>query len=207
MTAPSGWTTANQNGTVTATIPTLAAGVSANFTLTVLTNNTPGVVNNNTVSIDPTTWDNNITNNSVQFTTTTDPPTMTSISAPTVTYGSNALVMVTVSSNGGTPTGNVTLTVDNGPPITQALVNGSGTFTLSGLAAGNHNLNASYAAQGAFETSSTTGTLSVIIQYTPAVSVADAGGTYNVSAFPARLSLIFNTEVLNAPDLQGGMML
>jgi hypothetical protein len=135
ITAPSGWTTANHNGTVTATNPTLISGASASFTLTVLTNNTPGTVNN-TVSVGPTGWDNNTANNSASFQTTVESPTSTSITAPTVTFGTDVTVTVTVSSPGGTPTGDVTLTVGNGSPITQSLVNGSSTFTIPDLAAG-----------------------------------------------------------------------
>src|SRR5207249_2424822 len=69
---------------------------------------------------------------------------------------------VTVSSDRGTPTGNVSLTVDAGTPITQALLaDGSSTFTIAGLSAGDHSLSASYDVQGNFEASTTTGTLTV----------------------------------------------
>ncbi len=88
--------------------------------------------------------------------------TTTSISAPTIAYGQNGAVTVTESSLGGTPTGNVSLTVDGGSAITQALVNGSSTFTLSGLQAGSHSLSASYDAQGNFLASTATSTLTVL---------------------------------------------
>ena len=77
--------------------------------------------------------------------------TTTSLSAPAVTYPANGIVTVTVSSAGGTPTGNATLVVDGGLPIVAAL-NGSGmaTFTLTNPSPGSHALSASYAAQGNF---------------------------------------------------------
>ncbi|HKH99120.1 MAG TPA: Ig-like domain repeat protein [Candidatus Sulfotelmatobacter sp.] len=88
--------------------------------------------------------------------------TKTSISAPTVTYPANGIVTVTVSSTAGTPTGNVTLSVDGGTPLAAAL-NGSGmaTFTLTSLSATTHTLSASYAAQGNFAASSANGTITV----------------------------------------------
>src|SRR5690348_4009534 len=46
-----------------------------------------------------------------------DSPTGTAISAPTVTYNSNGTVNVFVSSPYGTPTGNVSLSVDGGTAV------------------------------------------------------------------------------------------
>jgi hypothetical protein len=88
-------------------------------------------------------------------------PTTTALSAPAIAYGTNASITVTVSSGAGTPTGNVSLTVDGGAPLTQALSGESTVFTIPGLQAGDHTLSASYAAQGTFDASSATGTLTV----------------------------------------------
>jgi hypothetical protein len=88
-------------------------------------------------------------------------PTTTTISAPPVTYNSNASVTVTVTSAFGTVTGNVSLSVDGGIPILQALTGGSTTFTLTSPSAADHSLSASYAAQGNFAASSALGTLHV----------------------------------------------
>jgi FtsP/CotA-like multicopper oxidase with cupredoxin domain len=87
--------------------------------------------------------------------------TTTSIVAPPITYGQNGLVTVNVTSPAGTVTGNVTLSVDGGAPIAQALVNGSTQFTVLTPAAGSHTLVASYAAQGTFAASSANGVLLV----------------------------------------------
>src|SRR5439155_13730587 len=80
--------------------------------------------------------------------------TTTAISAPTITYNANGSVTVTVSSGAGTPTGNVTLSVDGGTAVSKALASGSASFTNTDIAAltspsaGDHSLNASYARQG-----------------------------------------------------------
>ena len=112
----------------------------------------------------------------------------TSISAPTIIYGAAASVTVSVTSVAGTVPGNVSLTVDSGSPLTQALSGGSTVFTISGLGGGSHSLSASYAAQGAFATSSATGTLQVnpasqtITVTTAAPGTASYGTTFTVAA-------------------------
>jgi hypothetical protein len=88
-------------------------------------------------------------------------PTTTSITSPTVTYNAAGVVTVTVTSSAATPPGQVSLKVDGGSTMSAALSAGSATFTINGLNAGDHTLTASYAAQGAFSASSTTGTLHV----------------------------------------------
>jgi len=87
--------------------------------------------------------------------------TAMSLTAPTVTYGADGIVTVTVSSAAGTPTGNVSLSVDGGTAVVQDLSGGSTTFTIPGPSVGSHTLNAAYAAQGNFGASSASGTLTV----------------------------------------------
>ena len=94
-------------------------------------------------------------------TLTVQTTTATSITAPAVTAPANGLVTVTVTSAAGIPTGNVSLRVDGGGAISQALVNGSTTFTLTSPAPGTHTLSATFAAQGTFAASSATGSLVV----------------------------------------------
>jgi hypothetical protein len=124
-------------------------------------------------------------NYQVSSTVSTD---ATSINAPTITYGAAASVTVSVTSAAGTVPGNVSLTVDSGSPLTQALSGGSAVFTISGLAGGSHGLSASYTAQGAFATSSGTGTLQVnpagqsITVTTAAPGTANDGATFTVAA-------------------------
>jgi hypothetical protein len=77
--------------------------------------------------------------------------TTTSINAPAITVGDSGLVTVTVSSASDIPSGNVTLSVDSGAPLSALLdAAGSATFTLPGLTVGDHSLVANYAAQGNF---------------------------------------------------------
>jgi predicted small lipoprotein YifL len=95
------------------------------------------------------------------FTGTALTPTTVSLSAPVVTYGADGSVTVTVSSAAGTPTGDVSLSVDGGTPMTQTLAGGSTTFTILSPSVGTHTLNAAYAEQGNFGASSASGTLGV----------------------------------------------
>ncbi len=87
--------------------------------------------------------------------------TTTTINAPGVTFGSNGVVTVLVSCVSGTPIGNVALSVDGGAATTQALSNGSAVFTITKPSVGSHTLSATYAAQGNFQGSANTGTLTV----------------------------------------------
>jgi FtsP/CotA-like multicopper oxidase with cupredoxin domain len=89
--------------------------------------------------------------------------TAIAISAPAITYGVDGSVILTVTSTptGFTPAGNVTLTVDGGTPISQALTTGVATFILTAPNAGTHTLLAAYATQGGFQGSSATGSLVV----------------------------------------------
>ncbi len=106
--------------------------------------------------------------------------TTVSISAPPVTYGSDGTVTVAVSSTAGIPSGNVSLTVANGSPMTAALNNGSAVFTISHPNAGDYALNASYAANGNFAAGSATGSLHVDAK-AASVSPAAASKTYGDS--------------------------
>jgi hypothetical protein len=89
-------------------------------------------------------------------------PTTTALIAPSsITYGTNASITVTVSCGAGTPTGNVSLTVDGGTPLTQTLSGGTTVFTIPGLPAGDHSLSATYAGEAIYWTSSATDKLTV----------------------------------------------
>jgi hypothetical protein len=87
--------------------------------------------------------------------------TTTTISAPGVTYGTPAMVAVSVGSSIGPGAGNVKLSLDGAPSSTMAVSNGSASFNLGVLNAGHHSLSAQFAAQGRFLASSAVGTLSV----------------------------------------------
>ncbi len=100
------------------------------------------------------------------------------LSAPTITYGADGIVTVTVSSTVGTPTGDVSLSVDGGAAVVQTLIGGSTTFTISSPIAGNHTLNAAYAAQGNFGASSASGTL-IVNKATASVTLSSLSQTYD----------------------------
>ncbi len=89
----------------------------------------------------------------------TTPVSMTLQPSSSAVYGGAATVAVSVTATSGTtvPTGQVFLTVDGGSPLTGTL-SGSGSyiFTLSGLAAGNHTLSATYTGDTTFATKTLT---------------------------------------------------
>ena len=114
-------------------------------------------------------------------TLTTQASTTTTVSANTITYDANGSVTVTVSSSGGTPTGDVSLSVDGGAATSQTLDgNGSATFTIGSPNAGTHTLSASYAAQGNFGPSSGSGSLQVN-QASDSASINAPAVTYNAN--------------------------
>ena len=87
--------------------------------------------------------------------------TSTSVSGPTITFGTSGQVTVTVTSSVGTPGGTMALAVDGGSAVSQALLTGSTTFTISNPTAGDHTLSATYAAQGNYAASGATGNVHV----------------------------------------------
>ncbi len=98
------------------------------------------------------------------------PYTTTSVSAPSISYGNNGVVTVTVSSDAGTPTGSVTLSLNSGAPVSQTLSAVSGSnppaaeavFSITKPAIGNHLISANFAEQTAFRYSLASGTLTVL---------------------------------------------
>lgn len=138
---------------------TVAAGGTCVFDVTY----TPTAVGVAAATITFTTNDPAHPTLGVSLTGTGVVSTVTTINAPSVTYNVNGIVTVTITPtpSGFTPTGNVTLTVDGGAPISQALNLGAATFTITAPNAGTHTLFASYATQAGFQGSSASGTLTV----------------------------------------------
>ena len=102
-------------------------------------------------------------NNSAAFTISAG-STSINLSSPDVTYNTNGLITLSVTAPAGapTPTGTVTLTVNGGSPLSALLSSdGTATFTLNSPNAGDYTLVASYAAQGNYAASSSSGTLHV----------------------------------------------
>jgi hypothetical protein len=140
------------NVTVPATATIVGGANSTTFTV-----NTAGVTANTTADITATLGVSDTKTLTVRVPITT---TTTTISAPTVTYNANGAVTVSVTASEPV-TGDVTLIVDGGAPLTQPLSGGSTTFIITSPNAGDHSLVAAFAAQGTFLPSSATGALTV----------------------------------------------
>ena len=148
-------------------------------------------------------------------------------SAPAVTFNANGVVTVKVTSIAGMVTGNVSLKVDANSPVSQPLAGDTSVFTLLGLSAGTHSLMVTYAAQGNFTASDTTGSLLVNsagttvsitappISYgatsNPIISVTSGSGTVTGSVTlavdggaPASQSLSSGSTTFSIPGLSTG---
>lgn len=145
---------------------------------------------------------------SVSLTGTGDPAATTvSISAPPVTFPADGSVTVTVGSAGGTVTGSVSLSVDGGGLITQALSSESSVFTITGLSAGDHTLIASYAAGGNFAAGSNTGALHVN-KATPIITWPGPGAiTYGTPLGATQLNATANVAGAFSYTPAGGTIL
>ncbi len=124
-------------------------------------------------------------------------PTTTTITAPAITYGQDGIVTVNVTSGAGIVTGNVTLTVDGGTPISQALTGGAAVFTLLKPAVGTHILVANFVAQGTFAPSSATGSL--LVNQAPLTITASSANVAFGAAIPAITSTV--TGLVNGDTL------
>ena len=91
---------------------------------------------------------------------------LTSNSASPSVYGQAVTFTATVTAQSGTPTGNVTFTLDGGTPVTVPLTNGQATFTLSLLSPAAHTVVVTYAAQGGFAAGSASLTQTVRVAET-----------------------------------------
>jgi hypothetical protein len=129
--------------------------------------------------------------------------TNTSISAPSIPYGSAASIVVSVAPVSGTATvtGSVSLTVDGGTLIPQSLTAGSATFGVPGLAGGSHTLSASYTppAQSNFLASSTTGSL-LVTTVAPTVTFSGAPGS---APYQSPFPVIATTNASVLPTITG----
>jgi hypothetical protein len=151
--APAAGATGSFGGATLAFVTTNASGVATAPTFTA--NGTAGSYSV-TATVDGVAAPAIFSLTNVQILATT-----TAISAPTVAYGTPASVTVSVNAQNQTASGNATLSVDGGAPITTLLSNGSATFNLGVLQAGQHALTANFASQGDFTSSSANATLTV----------------------------------------------
>jgi hypothetical protein len=139
--------------------------------------------------------------------TVTVASTTATLSAPAIFAGASASATVTVSSATGSPTGNVSLSVDGGAAASQPLSKGTATFSnLTGLAGGSHSLTATYAAQGDFAATSAKGTLDIqdftLTATTPSMTVtAGSPATYTITVTPE--GGFDQTVAFNCPEAAG----
>jgi Bacterial lectin/Bacterial Ig-like domain (group 3)/Abnormal spindle-like microcephaly-assoc'd, ASPM-SPD-2-Hydin len=129
-------------------------------------------------------------------TSLTSAVTSMAITAPSIGFGNTASVTVAVTSAGGTPPGNVSLTVDGGAPQTSPLSSGSAIFAIAGLAGGPHALVATYTAQDIFQGATRTASLTV----TKGGSVTIASGTPNPSAAGAAVAVAVTVAGTGVPS-------
>jgi uncharacterized delta-60 repeat protein len=108
-------------------------------------------------------------------------PTTMSISAPAIAYGANGTVTVTMTPAIPLVTGNVSLKVDGGIAMLQALSGGVATFVVTSPSYGNHTLDASYVAQGNFGAIQASGTLSVGGAVTTTIITSPSPVTYGAN--------------------------
>jgi FtsP/CotA-like multicopper oxidase with cupredoxin domain len=140
------------------------------------------------------------TNMTVSMTGTGIVGTNVTVAAPAITYGHDGTVTVTVAATSGTatPTGNVTMSVDGGGPITKALTAGSATFAVTAPNAGSHTLAASYAAQNGFQANTGSGTL--VVNPAPLTITASSGSMTYGGPVPA-ITPSFSAFVLGQTNL------
>ena len=132
--------------------------------------------------------------------------TTTAISAPTVAYGANGVVTVTVRSTHATPTGPVSLRVDGGPsstatlaaaaPTTEAGIttySATATFNVGLLRTGRRQLAATYANHATFTGSSAAGEIEVTrASVAPSVTqMLASSAVTNAVLFTASLTPVF----------------
>jgi FtsP/CotA-like multicopper oxidase with cupredoxin domain len=143
-------------------VPTLCSSVPAGQTCSFTVTFSPSAAGSQSATVTIASNDPSRPSVLLSMTGTGVSGTNATISAPAITYGATGVITVGVAAGGTVaPTGNVTLTVDGGVPLTKALSAGSATFNLTAPAAGSHALVANYAAQNGFQGSTANGTLVV----------------------------------------------
>ncbi len=95
---------------------------------------------------------------------------LTGPSPSTPIFGEAVSVTVNVTNSLGTPTGDVTFTVDGAAQAPVALANGAYTLSLTGLTVGSHTVSATYAGAGSFAAGSSTPLTFSVAQATPLLS-------------------------------------
>jgi hypothetical protein len=173
------------------------AATGASPTLTWAQLQALGVTSAQPFSVSVTASDGNgasATSANVQVTVNKATPSFSQLSAPTITVGtSNATISGTLSAGTLIPSGNVSIQVGSGNPVT-ATINPDGTFSaavpVSSLAAGTYPVTFSYAGDGNFNGASASATLNVTYNITLLSNLSHAQ--------PAGSSFTFQVEPTDA---------
>jgi sugar lactone lactonase YvrE len=190
-------------------LPSALCNVNIQFVPTAL-GSIPGTVTltDNALNASAATQAISLTGTGITATTTTlaqtTPATGNSV------YGQAVTVTATVAptSGSGTPTGNVTFTLDGTTGPTIALSSGAAAYSPTGLAAGTHTITANYSGDVNYAVSaSSTFTLTIaqaVLTVTPVAqtrqyNVANAALTYNITgyAYTDTVSVVSGTPVLS----------
>ncbi len=189
--------TYNANGIVTVTVTSGSIAVTGNVALTVdggmattqpLNNGsasftiTSPIVGSHILSASYAAQGNFGASSNTGTLTVNPAPTSMSISASAIEFGADGSATVTVSSGILIPTGNISLTVDNGTPMLGSVTGtGTATFTIAKPTLGNHILYATFEAQGNFSACSASGQLSVGLATTTTTITPPATITYGAN--------------------------
>ena len=199
------------------TVTVASASPSAPSTFTFLSpvsgTGTGGYLNSNNeqnifVSYTPQRIDGSISGRTLNFnsdfvaTSVTTVPTMLSITAPSVPYGSTAVVTIKATSANGTPTGKVSMTVDGVKEPNAVLTNGVATYKLTGLTGGTHALAVTYATTGTFQANTATGSIT-ITQIAQTVSISGITPTTRLQ-YQQPITITANTTETPVPVVSFG---
>jgi hypothetical protein len=191
----------------TITVGTVISPNQFTFTTTDTNSATGGYLNSTNVqnifySYTPAVIDSGVTGKTKQFsdlvvTAITPAPTNLVVTPATgVVYGQPESVTVTATSVNGNPTGVILLSVDGGTALSSPLSplpggtsGSSASFSLTGLSAGTHTIQVSYATTGVFLGNSLPSQQISIAQATPSITIigAPASAIYN-SSFPVSVT-------------------
>jgi hypothetical protein len=174
------------------------AATGASPTLTWAQLQAVGVTSAQPFSVSVTADDGNsatATSANVQVGVNKATPSFSALSTPTVTVGTaNATISGTLSAGTLIPTGNVSIQVGSGTPVTAA-INPDGTFSasvpVSSLAAGAYNVTFSYAGDGNFNGASASATLDVTYGITLLCNLShaqSAGSSFTIQVEPTDAS-------------------
>ena len=113
---------------------------------------------------------------------------VTSLTNPSV-FGQSVTLKATVTGTGATPTGTVTFTEGGAPLGTGTLAAGSATLAISTLSVGTHTIDATYGGDSNFDVSSSTTSLSQVVNKSATSSVLVSGSNPSIVGAPVTFTV------------------